>query len=76
MIGNFDQCIYLDYHATTPIDPAVRSIMLPLLEEAYGNPHAEHTPGWQAADLIDHAQRQVANLIGAAPVRICQVIYE
>ena len=70
MIGNFDQCIYLDYHATTPIDPAVRSIMLPLLEEAYGNPHAEHTPGWQAADLIDHAQRQVANLIGAAPDEI------
>ncbi len=58
--------IYLDCNATTPIDPVVRTFMVPLLEHAYGNPHSEHAFGWEAAELIDEAQRHVADLIGAS----------
>lgn len=58
--------IYLDYQATTPLDPDVRSAMLPFLEDRFGNPHSEHCLGWEAAEAVDESRRAVANLIGAA----------
>lgn len=59
--------IYLDYQATTPIDPAVRDAMLPFLCGRFGNPHSEHRFGWEAKAHVDAARGQVARLIGAAP---------
>ena len=58
--------IYLDYQATTPLDPAVREVMLPYLGDTFGNPHSEHRHGWTAAAGLDMARRQVAELVGAA----------
>lgn len=60
-------CIYLDDQATTPTDPRVVAAMRPLLEEAFGNPHSEHTYGWKAAESVDRAADEVAALIGADP---------
>ena len=57
--------IYLDYQATTPLDPRVRAAMWPYLEDRFGNPHSEHVFGWEAADAVDEAARNVAGLIGA-----------
>lgn len=57
--------IYLDYQATTPLDPRVRAAMLPLLVDGFGNPHSEHVFGWEAAEAVDKAARNVADLIGA-----------
>ena len=62
--------IYLDYQATTPLDPEVRAAMLPFLEDGFGNPHSEHQLGWEAAAAVDEARRAVADLIGAAPGEI------
>ncbi len=57
--------IYLDYQATTPLDPRVRGAMLPYLDARFGNPHSEHVFGWEAAEAVDEAARNVADLIGA-----------
>jgi len=57
--------IYLDYQATTPLDPRVRAVMAPYLEERFGNPHSEHVFGWEAAEGVEEAVRHVAGLIGA-----------
>lgn len=62
--------IYLDYQATTPLDPDVRAAMLPFLEERFGNPHSEHALGWEAAAAVEDARRAVAGLMGAAPGEI------
>lgn len=62
--------IYLDYQATTPLDPDVRAAMLPFLEDRFGNPHSEHAFGWDAAEAVEDARRAVADLIGAAPGEI------
>lgn len=62
--------IYLDYQATTPLDPEVRAAMLPFLNDIFGNPHSEHRIGWEAAAAVEDARRAVANLIGAAPGEI------
>ena len=48
--------IYLDYNATTPVDPQVAATMLPLLTETYGNPSSAHTQG-QAARRARAQQR-------------------
>lgn len=58
--------IYLDYNATTPVDPAVAEAMLPYLTEHYGNPHSTHRLGAVAAAAVAEAREQVAGLIGAA----------
>lgn len=58
--------IYLDYQATTPLDPDARAAMLPFLEDRFGNPHSEHTFGWDAAEAVEDARSAVADLIGAA----------
>jgi cysteine desulfurase len=58
--------IYLDYLASTPLDPAVRDAMLPWLDAAAaGNPHSVHRAGWRAAEAVAAAQRDIAALIGA-----------
>ncbi|MDG1996367.1 MAG: aminotransferase class V-fold PLP-dependent enzyme [Emcibacteraceae bacterium] len=58
--------IYLDYQATTPLDPRVLEKMMPYLTDHFGNPHSvEHSYGWQAEAAVDIARGQVANLIGA-----------
>ena len=63
--------VYLDYQATTPIDPCVLDAMLPYLTERYGNPHsAAHRFGWEAAAAVDAARQKIAHLIGAKPEEI------
>jgi cysteine desulfurase len=64
------QPIYLDYNATTPIDPAVLDAMLPYLHTHFGNPSSTHSYGKTAHDAIDRARAQVAGLIGAQPDEI------
>ncbi|HEY4712179.1 MAG TPA: aminotransferase class V-fold PLP-dependent enzyme, partial [Dehalococcoidia bacterium] len=44
--------IYLDYNATTPIDPAVRDAMLPYLEEHFGNPSSSYIYGQRAKEAV------------------------
>ena len=57
--------IYLDYQATTPVDPRVVEAMLPYLTNQYGNPSSSHTYGRAAAKAVETARAQVAALIGA-----------
>lgn len=57
--------IYLDYNATTPLDPAVIEAMLPYLREHYGNPSSTHSLGKAAHDAVERARQQVAQLLGA-----------
>jgi cysteine desulfurase len=63
--------VYLDHHATTPLDPRVLDTMLPYFAERFGNPHsAQHAYGWAAEQAVDVARAQVAVLIGALPEEI------
>ncbi len=63
--------IYMDYQATTPLDPRVLEAMMPYLSEKFGNPHSiAHRFGWEAADGVEMARAKVAALIGAAPEEI------
>ena len=58
--------IYLDYHATTPLDPEVAEEMRPWWDEGFGNPHSgDHWFGWQAHQAIEVARKEVAALIGS-----------
>ena len=65
-----DKPIYLDYNATTPIDPAVHDAMLPYLEEHFGNPSSGYIYGQRAREAVARAREQVAALIGAVQVEI------
>ena len=56
--------IYLDYNATTPIDPRVAEEMLPYVHEHYGNPSSSHLLGVIARQGVERARRQVAGLLG------------
>jgi cysteine desulfurase len=62
--------IYLDYNATTPLDPAVIEAMLPYLRDSFGNPSSTHTFGKTAHAGVTAARQQVANLISAGPDEI------
>jgi cysteine desulfurase len=62
--------IYLDYHATTPIDPAVVDAMLPFLRTDFGNPSSAHAYGKAAREAVDRARQQVGALLGARPDEI------
>lgn len=62
--------IYLDYNASTPIDPEVVETMQPFLSKYYGNPSSIHLEGTQAKEAIDLARSQVANLLSASPDEI------
>jgi len=60
--------IYLDYGATTPVDPRVVDLMVPWLREHFGNPASRsHAWGWEAEEAVEKARTQVADLIGADP---------
>jgi len=58
------QPIYLDYSATTPVDPRVAAKMIPYLTEMYGNPASRsHSYGWTAEDAVEAAREEVAKLV-------------
>jgi cysteine desulfurase len=63
--------IYMDYSATTPVDPRVAAAMTPYLCELFGNPASRsHVYGWEAEDAVETARQQVAALLGADPREI------
>jgi cysteine desulfurase len=63
--------VYLDYAATTPVDPRVVAKMIPYLSERFGNPASRsHAYGWAAEEAVELAREQVALLIGADPREI------
>jgi cysteine desulfurase len=65
--------IYLDAHATTPVDERVVQAMLPFFTERFGNAASRHHPfGWQAGKAVEQAREQVASLIGA---RLREVVF-
>ncbi|MBH1961669.1 MAG: IscS subfamily cysteine desulfurase [Rhodocyclales bacterium] len=58
--------IYLDYSATTPVDPRVAEKMIPWLTEHFGNPASRsHAYGWEAEHAVENAREEVAKLVGA-----------
>ncbi|MBI2222338.1 MAG: IscS subfamily cysteine desulfurase [Acidobacteria bacterium] len=64
--------VYLDYHATTPVDRRVCDAMLPYFCETFGNAASKtHPYGWDAADAVQLAREQVARLVGVSAKEIC-----
>lgn len=62
--------IYLDYNATTPIDPEVVTAMMPYIQTNFGNPSSAYSIGNNNKDAINVARKQVADLINARPEKI------
>src|SRR5271154_5455179 len=62
--------VYLDFNATTPVDPAVLDAMLPYFSANFANASSIHTPGQRARNAVETAREQVAALIGANPKEI------
>ncbi len=63
--------IYMDYSATTPVDPRVAQKMIPYLTEKFGNPASRsHAFGWEADEAVELAREQVAGLVNADPKEI------
>ena len=63
--------IYLDYSATTPVDPRVVDALVPWLYEQFGNPASRSQSfGWAADEAVENARKQVADLVGADPREI------
>jgi len=63
--------IYLDFNATTPVDPDVLEVMVPLFSQNFGNASsAQHAFGKAASDLVENARKQVADLVGAQSASI------
>ena len=63
--------VYMDNHATTPVDPRVLEAMLPMFGPTFGNPgSASHVFGWDAKDAVDAARKSIAADIGAKPREI------
>lgn len=61
-----DKMIYLDYQATTPMDPRVLEAMMPFFIEKFGNPHSRsHIYGWDAEQAVEKARVQIARMINA-----------
>jgi cysteine desulfurase len=64
------ETIYLDYNATTPVDPAVVESMKPALSQLFGNPSSSHGPGIEARKLVEKARVQVSGLLNCQPEEI------
>ena len=63
--------IYLDYSATTPVDPRVADVMIPYLTEKFGNPASRsHSYGWVAEEAVEQARADVAALVNCDPKEI------
>ncbi|QWD80634.1 IscS subfamily cysteine desulfurase [Polynucleobacter sp. MWH-Spelu-300-X4] len=63
--------IYMDYSATTPVDPRVVDVMIPYLREQFGNPASRsHAYGWSAEEAVENARSEVAKLVNADPREI------
>lgn len=63
--------IYMDYHATTPMDPRVLDAMMPFLTNKFGNAASRnHAFGWEAEEAVEKARKQIADLIGATAKEI------
>ena len=62
--------IYLDYNASTPLDPGVAQAMRSVLEDSYGNPSSAHWAGRAAKQILEKARADVAALIGCTPAEI------
>ncbi|HVA92243.1 MAG TPA: cysteine desulfurase family protein [Chloroflexota bacterium] len=62
--------IYLDYNATTPLDPAVVDAMEPYLRDHSGNPSSDHVYGYRTRAAVDLAREQLAALLGAVPEEV------
>lgn len=63
--------IYLDYAATTPIDPRVLEKMMPFLTDKFGNAHSrDHRFGWDASEAVEEARYHVAGLVNATPNQV------
>jgi cysteine desulfurase len=62
--------IYLDYNATTPIDPEVAAAMLPYIREHFGNPSSSHAFGVAARKGVENARRQMAELLNCSPAEV------
>lgn len=62
--------IYLDYNASTPIDPRVVAVMQQAMQDAFGNPSSTHWAGAPAHVMVEAARSQVADLLGCLPTEI------
>lgn len=72
-MSRIEKPIYLDYHATTPVDERVLQAMLPFFTDHYGNPSSRSHPyGWQASEAVEIARTQVADLL---KVRSDEIIF-
>ena len=67
---NAEDVVYLDHNATTPVAEQVLAAMLPYLSEAFGNPSSPNALGRRAAEAVENARTQVAELIGAEHTEI------
>ena len=65
-----DELIYLDYNATTPVDPRVADAMRPFLTGGWGNPSSLHRPGREARAAVERARGQVAACLGCRPEEV------
>ena len=65
-----DDAIYLDYAATTPLDPRVLEAMMPYLTEKFGNPNSIHAFGREARKAVDEAREKIAALLNCRPYEL------